>query len=509
MKQTYNLHIGSATAEKIKIKIGSAIPLEKELELEVKGKDISGCIPRRQIVTSEEVRGALYGCFKNIGDALKDIMNQENIGILMSQDSGALQQQVALLEEIQLQTGMTFENGAREALDYLESIDLVAEAMGRIRENTEDLYSRWFELVNSDEAILSRDRANEINALTDEGNKLLLARIHAEEDRQKQLEESLNAEKNSLNELLNETVSSINMLSGAMSSLNSVIISLRGSAIGAEYTMDEYYKSMSLTMSLSDLSDYDAFVESLRETMGGVKILSNSNLFTSAADQKFAQLVAANQFENFEEGMQTEIDYLRQIEINTREQIDAILLLISRMGQDIDELKNPSLGSSNALVQSIYDKYDLNQYQSDNTGYAYWEQQLASGNISAGGLDSAIKEAADNILSGGGSSAPAVVVAPVVVPSGDRTQEQIVSDFDKMMGYSNGGFTGLSGGLVHQQEYVLNAETSSQMGLNNSSSTGVFGEIVMELKAQNALLREQLNISSDTRDNTDRLVYAS
>ena len=59
MKRTYNLMIGEQTSEKIKIKIGSASPLDTEQTMEVRGRDMISGLPRRTIISSEEVREAL------------------------------------------------------------------------------------------------------------------------------------------------------------------------------------------------------------------------------------------------------------------------------------------------------------------------------------------------------------------------------------------------------------------------------------------------------------------
>jgi rod shape-determining protein MreB len=59
LKKTYNLMIGERTSEDIKIKIGSAYPLEEELSLEVKGRDLVAGLPKRITISSEEVREAL------------------------------------------------------------------------------------------------------------------------------------------------------------------------------------------------------------------------------------------------------------------------------------------------------------------------------------------------------------------------------------------------------------------------------------------------------------------
>jgi rod shape-determining protein MreB len=59
MKRTYNLMIGEQTAEKIKIQIGSASPLKEELTMEVRGRDMISGLPRKTVISSEEVREAL------------------------------------------------------------------------------------------------------------------------------------------------------------------------------------------------------------------------------------------------------------------------------------------------------------------------------------------------------------------------------------------------------------------------------------------------------------------
>src|ERR1043165_1771564 len=59
MKRAYNLMIGERTAEDIKIKIGSAYPMEKEQTMEVKGRDLVAGLPKTLSVTSQEVREAL------------------------------------------------------------------------------------------------------------------------------------------------------------------------------------------------------------------------------------------------------------------------------------------------------------------------------------------------------------------------------------------------------------------------------------------------------------------
>ena len=49
MKRAYNMMIGERTAEEIKIRIGSAFPLEQELTMDVKGRDLGSGLPKTQI----------------------------------------------------------------------------------------------------------------------------------------------------------------------------------------------------------------------------------------------------------------------------------------------------------------------------------------------------------------------------------------------------------------------------------------------------------------------------
>ncbi|HEH4547446.1 TPA: rod shape-determining protein [Campylobacter coli] len=74
VKEKYNLIIGERTGEEIKIAIGSAIQLPKELSMVVKGRDqVSGLLSRIEL-TSEDVREAMREHLKEIADALKMVL---------------------------------------------------------------------------------------------------------------------------------------------------------------------------------------------------------------------------------------------------------------------------------------------------------------------------------------------------------------------------------------------------------------------------------------------------
>ncbi len=71
LKRTYNLLIGPRTAEMIKINIGSAYPLEQELTMEVKGRDLVAGLPKTMTISSEEIREAMAEPVSTIVEAVR------------------------------------------------------------------------------------------------------------------------------------------------------------------------------------------------------------------------------------------------------------------------------------------------------------------------------------------------------------------------------------------------------------------------------------------------------
>src|SRR5256885_2255270 len=70
-KKNHNILIGEQTAEAIKHQVGTAMPLEEEITVEVKGRDLVAGVPRMTTVTSAEIRDALAEPIMAIVDAVK------------------------------------------------------------------------------------------------------------------------------------------------------------------------------------------------------------------------------------------------------------------------------------------------------------------------------------------------------------------------------------------------------------------------------------------------------
>ena len=76
VKRKYNLMIGEQTAEEVKITIGSALPLEEELRMEVRGRDQVSGLPKTIQITSGEVTEAIAEPLASIVGVVKSVLEK-------------------------------------------------------------------------------------------------------------------------------------------------------------------------------------------------------------------------------------------------------------------------------------------------------------------------------------------------------------------------------------------------------------------------------------------------
>ncbi len=76
LKRAYNLLVGYTSAERVKIEVGSAAPLNEEMTMEVAGRDTISGLPRKILVTSEEIRAALHDPVGTIVDAVTSTLEK-------------------------------------------------------------------------------------------------------------------------------------------------------------------------------------------------------------------------------------------------------------------------------------------------------------------------------------------------------------------------------------------------------------------------------------------------
>lgn len=76
MKKNHNLIIGEQTAEELKIEIGSALPLEEEIIMEVKGRDANSGLPKTVEIRTNEITKAIDKELKQIILAIKNVLQE-------------------------------------------------------------------------------------------------------------------------------------------------------------------------------------------------------------------------------------------------------------------------------------------------------------------------------------------------------------------------------------------------------------------------------------------------
>jgi len=121
IKKTFNLAIGDKTAEQIKIKIGSAVLLDEELEMTIKGRDFLTGLPRSTEIKTNEIVKAINKELRDIIKAIKDVLQETppelssdiiDTGIMMTGGSSQLRN---LPELVYRRTGVKA-NLAKDAL---------------------------------------------------------------------------------------------------------------------------------------------------------------------------------------------------------------------------------------------------------------------------------------------------------------------------------------------------------------------------------------------------------
>jgi rod shape-determining protein MreB and related proteins len=76
VKKEYGLAVGEATAEQIKIMLGSASPLEEELHGEIRGRDLTTGLPKTIVTSTEEIREAIEEQVAAVVDTVRSTLDQ-------------------------------------------------------------------------------------------------------------------------------------------------------------------------------------------------------------------------------------------------------------------------------------------------------------------------------------------------------------------------------------------------------------------------------------------------
>jgi rod shape-determining protein MreB len=74
VRKKYNLMIGERTAEEVKIAIGTALPLDRDLSMEIRGRDLIAGLPRTIPLTSSEVMEAIELPMQAVITAVRQVL---------------------------------------------------------------------------------------------------------------------------------------------------------------------------------------------------------------------------------------------------------------------------------------------------------------------------------------------------------------------------------------------------------------------------------------------------
>jgi len=196
----------------------------------------------------------------------------------------------------------------------------------------------------------------------------------------------------------------------------------------------------------------NAYNDRMDELIGTLEEFEQSANYNSKAEQTFAKHEALRQVSEFQDG---------QVEV--KEEVDAQL----------------------AVLQSIDDKTKANA----NTSRTQYTQ-----------TSSAPRYAWENVITGYN-----IYGNPIYEDKYEYQGEYPVfgnrTGAGRDIGYKSGGYTGNMGvneeaGIVHGQEYVVNAQTTADLGLNGSG--GVFQSMREELASLSQLMYEQVKTSKRT-----------
>lgn len=422
-------------------------------------------------------------------------LSESDIQTLLLSDVKNLQEQEAILTRITNELGVAFDGGAADALDYLESIQLVSEAMAQSRENA----MSFIDSLRSDQesalnmaSSLGVDLASNVDQLSelfyrlrDDFDGLTDADVDLLNANKALIESALSAtdatvglkdEQTKLNDYLTSVTKNISTMSSVADSLDSTIDNLRGSALGSKYTLDMFYASMNEAQGLKASNNYEAFSEAIKDAQSYVSALSDSANFGTSKDMRFAEAVAANQFDELQDSALTQVDYLKMIEENTRGQLEILSSSINNLSSSISDssissellqlIQSPTQNSEDAKqVMSAFQSVLGYTPNSSSAGFKYWVNELTSNpSITSDNLN-------ESIARGAGSADLEKSLAWMFKTSGDQGGIKLLSD-----AYDKGWLTDYAANNLLDEYAIPSAELSDS--IKNSYSFDQFKNMI-------------------------------
>lgn len=100
VKREHGLQIGERTAEQIKIKIGTATPLDDPEEMEVRGRDNFTGMPRTITLNANEVEAAMHDTLAQIVNAAHQVLSVIQVGCSTSRLRSTIAEELSVSSEV-------------------------------------------------------------------------------------------------------------------------------------------------------------------------------------------------------------------------------------------------------------------------------------------------------------------------------------------------------------------------------------------------------------------------
>ena len=246
----------------------------------------------------------------NAIDKVSSKLNTDVYELLLSSKPEDFAKQAEAIKMLSDEMGMVFSGGAEDALNFVDSITKVGEALTTSKNNINTFLESFLNdaqkaeiMANKlgttlpksiNELMLSFNKmANDWNGLTD--NEL----------------DYLSMAKDLLNEQSDTLKDTINSLTDASTNLRNSVNGIDSNSL------ERFYQSMTKTQDLLSSGNYESIAKSINETIGLSSALNDTNNFALSRDMQYAQLVAAKQFEDMKDTLKDDVDYLSGISTNT------------------------------------------------------------------------------------------------------------------------------------------------------------------------------------------------
>ena len=279
-------------------------------------------------------------------------------------------------------------------------------------------------------------------------NAAITSRILKDEEyaRYKDLGEAVDLLAESREAEIESTNDMISTLEGFLDVIENIKNKLRDIEASPEEDLQTFNDRMEALSNMDMTADVEAYAEALDKTIAATDVFFNTDNFASGRDQDYAKLIAANQFEDLQDVTLTELDVLKEIAVNTA-----------------------------ILAEAALETVDLTEFTETPERRSIFGKTFKDALRNARGFNDT------------GTIAPS------------------------FQGFASGGYTGSNGvddiaGVVHGQEYVVNAQTTKDLGLNEANGgvfKGMLAALVMMTNDISDMKQMQVKTTADTKRQLD------